>query len=415
MARRATILLVGTLLATATYPAVATSQSFQQNSADNQQIQNADVNADLTLNVVTADTTTATTSAGANGYSAQVQSGSLDVQSVQTANGNVGAHAVVNVSNASGSTVITTSATGNTGANDSLGFADLTGALTQTTGAVSIDAESQLNAGSAAAANISHSVQAMGNSQEISAVGGSAAMTVNQSNQASVQANGGAVIGYTGDGASIFSSVTTGNNIAFNGSSGATSALTVNQSNTGSLVQATQFVNAGNGQTIASQTNAIANNLSVSNDNNPLNVASTQTNTTYVRAQTEETASEFGTGSASANGVGNSLVAGNPGGDLTLNNNQFNSGGGVEVISSFSGTGGLGYDGSSSAIAMGNAVTGFACSTCVNRMTVTNRQTNNTAVSATSTLTMGAANRAATGVATAMGNTATFYVSQPDN
>jgi len=415
MARRAIILLVGTLLATATYPAIATSQTFQQSSVDNQQTQNADVNADQTLNVVTADPTTATTSAGANGYSAQVQSGSLDVQSVQNANGNVGANAVVNVSNSSGSTVITTSATGNTGANDSLGFADLTGALTQNTGVVSIDAESQLNAGSAAASNISHSVQAMGNSQEISAVGGSATMTVNQSNQASVQANGGAVIGYTGDGDSIFSSVTTGNNIAFNGSSGATSALTVNQSNTGSLVQATQFVNAGNGQTIASQTNAIANNLSVSNDNNPLNVASTQSNTTYVRAQTEETAYEFGTGSASANGVGNSLVAGNPGGDLTLNNNQLNSGGGVEVISSFSGTGGLGYDGSSSAVAMGNAVTGFACSTCVNRMSVTNRQTNNTAVSATSALTMSTANRAATGVATAMGNTATFYVSQPDN
>lgn len=398
-----------------TYPAAAISQSFQQNSVDNQQIQNADVNADLTLNVVTADPTTATTTAGANGYSAQVQSGSLDVQSVQTANGNVGANATVNVSNSSGSTVITTAATGNTGANDSLGFADLTGALTQTTGVVSIDAESQLNAGSAAAANISHSVQAMGNSQEISAVGGSATITVNQSNQASVQANGGAVIGYTGDGDSIFSSVTTGNNIAFNGSSGATSALTVNQSNTGALVQAAQFVNAGNGQTIASQSNAIANNLSVSNANNPLNIASTQTNTTYVRAQTDETAYEFGSGSASANGVGNSLLAGNPGGDLTLNNNQFNSGGGVEVISSFGGTGGFGYDGSSSAIAMGNAVTGFACSTCVNRMAVTNRQTNNTAVSATSTLTMSGPYRAATGVATAMGNTATFYVSQPDN
>jgi hypothetical protein len=415
MARRAIILLVGTLLATATCPAVATSQTFQQSSVDNQQIQNADVNADQTLNVVTADPTTATTSAGANGYSAQVQSGSLDVESVQNANGNVSANAVVNVGNSSGSTVITTSATGNTGANDSLGYADLTGTLTQNTGAVSIDAESQLNAGSAAASNISHSVQAIGNSQEISAVGGSATMTVNQSNQASVQANGGAVIGYTGDGASTFSSVTTGNNIAFNGSSGATSALTLNQSNTGSLVQASQFVNAGNGQTIASLSDAIANNISVYNDNNPLNVASTQSNSTYVRAQTDETAYEFGTGSASANGVGNSLVVGNPGGDLTLNNNQINTGGGVEVISSFGGTGGLGYDGSSSAIAMGNAVTGFACSTCVNRMTVTNRQTNNTGVSATSTLTMSAPNSAATGVATAMGNTATFYVSQPDN
>jgi hypothetical protein len=400
MARRATILLVGTLLATATYPAVATSQSFQQSSVDNQQIQNADVTANQTLNVVTADTTTATTSAGANGYSAQVESGSLNVQSVQNANGNVGANATVNVSGSSGSTVITTSATGNTGQNDSLGYADLTGNLTQNTAAVSIDAESQLNSGSAVAENIDHSVQAIGNSQEISAVGGSGTMTVNQSNQASVQGNGGAVISYTGDGTSTFSSVTTGNNITYTGTNGATTGLTLNQSNTGSLVQATQFVNAGNGQTIASASNAIANNASITNENNPLGVSSTQNNTTYVRAQTEETAYEFGTASASANGVGNSLVAGNPGGDLTLSNNQTNTGGGVEVISSFSGTGGLGYDGSSSAVAMGNAVTGYACSTCVNRMTVTNRQTNGTAVAATSTVTMSSANRSVTGVST---------------
>jgi hypothetical protein len=36
-------------------------------------------------------------------------------------------------------------------------------------------------------------------------------------------------------------------------------------------------------------------------------------------------------------------------------------------------------------------------------------------VAATSTVTMSSANRSVTGVSTAMGNTATFYVSQPDN
>src|SRR5579863_6507144 len=113
MARRATILLAGTLIATQLWPAVATSQTFQQSSVDNQQTQNADVTANQTLNVVTADQTTETTSAGANGYSAQVQSGSLDVQSVQTANGNVTANATLNGASggAIGSTVMTTSAT----------------------------------------------------------------------------------------------------------------------------------------------------------------------------------------------------------------------------------------------------------------------------------------------------------------
>lgn len=415
MVRRATILLVGTLLATLQSPAVATSQTFQQSSVNNQQTQSGDVTADQTLDVVTADTTTATTAAGANGYSAQVQSGSLDVQSVQTANGNVSANATLNVSGSSGSTVMTTSATGNTGENDSLGFADLTGRLTQTTGVVSIDAESQINADNAEAANISHSVQAMGNSQEVATVGGSATMQSDQTNQATVQANGGAVIGYTGDDQSTFSSVAMGNNLTATGTSGATTGLTLNQTNTGDFIQAAQFVNAGNGQTVAASSNTIGNNVSITNENNPLSATSNQNNSAYIRAQTEETAFEFGLGSASANGVGNSLVAGNFGGDLTLNNNQTNSGGGVEVFSSFSGTGGIGYDASSSAIAMGNAVTGYACATCVNRMAITNRQNNSTGVAATSTVTMTGANRQVNGVSTAMGNTATFYVSQPNN
>ena len=54
MARRATILLVGTLLAIATCPAVATSQTFQPSSVDNQQTQNGDVTAGLDLTLCLA-------------------------------------------------------------------------------------------------------------------------------------------------------------------------------------------------------------------------------------------------------------------------------------------------------------------------------------------------------------------------
>jgi hypothetical protein len=400
------------------WPKVAISQTFQQSSVDNQQTQNGDVSSNQTLNVVTADQTTETTTAGANGYSAQVQSGDLDVESTQTSNGNVTANAVLNVSSGgtSGSTVMTTAANGNTGENDSLGYADMTGALNQTTAAATtIDAESQINSGSGYAANISHSVQAIGNSQEIATVGGSDTMQSNQTNQATVEANGGAVVNYTGDGTSTFSSVGMGNNVTVNNSMGATTAVTLNQTNTGQFTQATQFVNAGNGQTIAASSSAVGNNISATNQNNPLNVTANQNNTAYIRAQTDETAYEFGTGSASAMGVGNSLVAGNPGGDLTLNNTQLNTNGGVEVLSSFSGTGGLGYDASASAVAMGNAATGYACSTCSNRMTITNHQTNGADVSATSTVTMSSANRSVTGVSTAMGNSATFYVSEPSD
>jgi len=342
----------------------------------------------------------------------------MDVQSVQTSNANVTANAVLNVADggAAGSAVITTSATGNTGQNDSLGYADLTGHLTQTTAAgATVDAESQINATNGLAADISHSVQALGNSQEIATVGGSATMQSDQTNQAIVQANGGAVVNYTGADTSTFSSVAMGNNVTVNNSAGATTAVTLNQTNTGQYTQAAQFVNAGNGQTIAASSNAIGNNISAYNENNPMGATINQTNTAFIHGQTDATAYEFGSGSATASGVGNSVVAGNLNGDLTLDNTQNNSGGGVEVTSSFSGTGGLGYDASSTAIAMGNAVTGYACSTCANRMTVTNRQNNSTAVAATSTVTMNTANRSVTGVSTAIGNTATFYVSEPDN
>ena len=371
--------------------------------------------ASQTLDVVVADPTTATTTASANGYSAQVVSGSLDVQSTQNANGNVSANATLNVQTSSGDTNMTTAATGNSGINDSLGFADLTGALHQTTApGVSIDAESQLNADQADATSINAGVQAIGNAQDIAVVGGSATMTSDQTNQAWVQAKGGAVLGYGGAQAT-FSAVATANNLNVTGTSGATTDVQLNQTNTGPLLQASQFVAAGNGQAIAGNASAVANNISVTNENNPLNVVTNQSNTSYVRGQAQVNAYEFGSGSAVANGVGNSVVAGNFGADLTLNNTQNNSGGGIEVLSSFGGTGGIGYDGYSSATAMGNAVTGYGCSTCHSKMTVTNRQTNSTDVSATSSVAMTSNNRAVNGVATAVGNTATFYVSQPDN
>jgi hypothetical protein len=127
-----------------------------------------------------------------------------------------------------------------------------------------------------------------------------------------VQANGGAVIGYTGDGViDLFIRHHRQQHHLQWDQRRHKSALTVNQSNTGSLVQASQFVNAGNGQTIASLTSAIANNASITNDNNPLECHEHPETTPPMSARRRiETAYEFGTGSASANGVGNSLVVG---------------------------------------------------------------------------------------------------------
>ena len=134
-------------------------------------------------------------------------------------------------------------------------------------------------------------------------------------------------------------------------------------------------------------------------------------NSAYTRGQAVVTSYEFGTGSASAYGVGNSVLVGNSGQLMTLDNTQTNTGGGIEVIASF--TGNNGYDASSNATAMGTAVTGYACSNCGGVMNVKNTQTSGADVSASSTTTTTAGNRSVTGSATAVGNNATFYVSKP--
>jgi hypothetical protein len=125
---------------------------------------------------------------------------------------------------------------------------------------------------------------------------------------------------------------------------------------------------------------------------------------------------QFGTGQATALGVGNSVLAGNQGPSTDLNNLQLNTGG-IEAEASF--TGDNGYDATSSATAMGNAAIGYACSQCGGVININNNQTTSgggvEASSSTTITNLGGSNRSSTGIATAVGNSATFYVSKPSN
>ncbi len=154
----------------------------------------------------------------------------------------------------------------------------------------------------------------------------------------------------------------------------------------------------------------------MSNDGGPLDVTANQNNQGYVRGQAESTAYSFGTSTATANGVGNSAIYGETGGQITLNSSQFNSGAGVEAVASSGGA--TGYDLSSSATAMGNAVTGYACSACGGVMNITSSQSNSADIGASSTIPYGGSAgsaRSAVSTSTAVGNSATFYVSRPSN
>jgi hypothetical protein len=109
--------------------------------------------------------------------------------------------------------------------------------------------------------------------------------------------------------------------------------------------------------------------------------------------------------------VGNSAVAENVGPSLSFDNSQSSTGTGIVVNASF--TGQTGYDASASATAIANAATGYACSECGGVINIANTQTSNTVVAATSEIDIAGSNRSVTAAATAVGNSASFYVSKP--
>ncbi|CAN5233470.1 holdfast anchor protein HfaD [soil metagenome] len=375
-------------------------------------MQLGDVFATQTLNVVdVSDQTTATTAANGNSFSGAVVTGSVAVQSSQTLSGNVSATALTNVSGSSGAvTVLSTSATGNDGEADSLGGGALTGTFNQTAGAISVFADGIYHGATAQTGAISSSTQAVANSQGIGVTDASADVSIAQSSSALTQADGGADLQYT-SGAAVISGIAISNNVTAVGTGQASQTLNITQSMDGTRTQASQFVAMGNAQDLTGVTSATANNVSVSNENLALNVTVDQTNSSYLRSQADVSSYEFGSGSVQANGVGNSVMAGNFGADITLNNTQSNTGGGIDVLANF--TGNSGYDAYSTATAIGNAVTGYSCSHCGGTMTIGNNQFNAAGVGAASTMTVTGSNRSVTSSAAASGNSASFYVSAP--
>ena len=114
---------------------------------------------------------------------------------------------------------------------------------------------------------------------------------------------------------------------------------------------------------------------------------------------------------AYARGAANEVSVGNNDHYLEIDNTQFNSGG-VEVSATFAGTNG--YDAYVAAEAVGNSVTGYACSECDGddgRHQRPDQLRQRLAPRATTTV-AGAAAPVITG-ANAVGNSATFYVSRP--
>ena len=403
----AKILLAGTFAAILPC-APATSQTLPA-TVENEQVQYGDIFSGQQLDVVEAsDGIVATTTATGNSADFTTEGVDLDVRSNQTLQANVGAQTEVNVSGFVGdSSVLTTAATGNAGDG---GVVDgtHTGVYNQVTEAVGITAASRLQAGTADAGDISSSVQAIGNSQGLFQTGGAVGARVNQINNADIDADNQGVVTYT-YGQSDFTATAAANNATITGG-GSGQRVNVSQSSLGERAQASVQTSYDNGYLVNSQATATGNNVTATEQSPVLDLTARQENLAYLRAESVNYANQFGAGTAIAYGVGNSVVAGNAGREVTIDNTQYNDTGGVDAYAEYSGE--TGYDSTASATAMGNAASGYACSDCASGMTVSNSQTNGANVRAEARTSVGSG-RTVVGVANAVGNTASYYVSRP--
>jgi hypothetical protein len=387
---------------------VATSQTAPGEVLNNQ-IKFGDLFSEQTLNVQTvSEGFSATTTAAANSAFISAQRSDATVTSNQENYGQALAHGVVNVGANGGATSnVTTTAVGNAGTVAAVeGTVSARAVQLNTAG---VTARSQLEGDEAQFGDVSISTLASGNTQGLTLINGAMGARVSQGNTADTLADGGAIAQYV-SGTAAVAGTATGNNITLSGSEQSAARVITEQSSTG-ITQASKFTAYGNAYLSSTVATASANNLSATNEGPLLDVNTTQYNAGYVRAQAEATSYEFGAALVGAHGVGNSALVGNYGQEVVLENLQTNEGGGVEAIASLEGN--TGYDGVASATAMGNAVTGYACSDCSGKMTINNNQTNSADIGARTTVSVANSGRSIVGVTTATGNNASFYVSSP--
>ncbi|WP_298100361.1 holdfast anchor protein HfaD [Brevundimonas sp.] len=418
MAKPARIRLAGTIAATMLCAAAVTEAAARNPPQDgtivlNQQLQLGDVFAGQTLNVVdSGDQVTVQGSALGNSASGAVYNGSIIIQSDQTMQGDAVATTDITLSGDTDGVVnATTQAGGNYLAVSAYG-ANLTLDATQTTdnGLISAttevgDSNARLHAGGAVGASaISNTVAVYGQTSLVSG-------TINQSSSALVRSFGRIESQYIPAEASVTSQAIV-NAIAVNSDNSSGQDLSIAQRSFGSFIESEASANAGNAWDLAARARATANQAVLYNEGGAVVTASDQRNSSFVRASALTTAYDYGRAEAYARGAANDLTVGNNDIYVEIDNTQFNTGG-VDVVATFSGTNG--YDVSVGADAVGNSVTGYACSQCDGYLEAANTQTNTGNVSAVANTTVTGSNRSVITGANAVGNAASFYVSRPGN
>ncbi|QTN20620.1 holdfast anchor protein HfaD [Brevundimonas sp. AJA228-03] len=414
MARPAPIRTAGTIAATALYVAAATSAFGQTRDGVivlNNQLQLGDVIAGQTLNVEGAsDEVGADTAAQGNSLSGTAQDRDLQLTSTQTSSGDVRSTTTLNLDgDLEGPVNATTQSRGNYLAAASYG-GDIAIEATQEVGPTEVTAASSLNGPSVRMlGGASVGVTAIANTTSMAASASHVSGIVIQRSEAGVRAENFAETRYI-PATAEFISQSVANTTALNSGLASSQDLTIRQRSAGDAVTASTSANAANAWDLAGRARATANQTLLYNDGGSVVATTDQSNLSQVRASATVTSYDWGAAAAVAAGTGNEVVAGNNDVYLEIDSSQVNSGG-VEVSADFAGTNG--YDAYVSADAIGNSVTGYVCATCQGNLIATNAQTNSGPVSATATTTVSGTGRAIASSASAVGNTATFYVSRP--
>jgi len=392
----------------------AATESFAQQQDSrvlNNQLQLGDVISGVILNVEDAEGEVAVDNAAqGNSLSGAVQTGSLDLSSSQTMNGNTrAATTVIATGETQGPLNTTTQARGNSLSAGAYG-ADLTIEASQVVGPTEVTAtNAQTNEGARLLGGASMGSTAIANTTAIGGTGARVEGIVVQGSDAGVRSETFLASQYIPATAEVIAQ-SLGNAIAVNSDAASSQGLTLRQRQAGDAVTANVSANAGNAWDLAGRARATANQSVLYNQGGSVVVTTDQSNLSQVRSTTVVTAYDYGAATANAAGTANEVSIGNNDRYVEIDNAQVNSGG-VEVTSEFAGA--FGYDVRVGAEATGNAVTGYACSECEGQMVVTNDQTNSGPVSARSTTTIQGSARSVVTSATATGNTATFYVSRP--
>lgn len=405
------------MAATATFAALATEASAQQTptcdpqageTCSSTQTQTGDVTGQVDLNV-SVDQLTVSTSAQGNALSGGVTGTSASLVSRQSMTGATVAPSTVIVNGeADGQLSVDTTARGNYlgVTTDRATFAvdasqSATGDRVEAGTYVQAPNGRVLQGGFATSTAVANTVALGGPSSSLTGV-------IDQRAQTTVFAETVADVQYI-PAPATFSSQAVANAVQTNTTGASHQDLAIRQSNAASTTEARTDVYVDNGWDLTIGANAGANQAITANAGGSMLIQTDQANAGRVRADARVQTNLQGQTVLAARSVANETVAGNNDIYLKLDNTQLNTGG-VEANATYVGVNG--YDAYVGSDAVGNAVTGYACSQCGGDVNVNNTQTNSGNVTATTNATVSSGRTAVVG-ANAVGNSASFYISRP--